>query len=1258
MTRTTPSDRIRRGIRTSLVAVAWLILLSAGADAQSAGAPTPLEKIIGEDGSIIAPPGTVGTFDPTGWTMTTDASGAPRFVRKESSTLLADPRDVNWDDRFGPPGVGGQVNAVAASGDEIFVAGRFRVAGTTIANNVVAFNTTTRTWHVLGTSETNGVGGPVYALSIFNGSLYVGGTFESAGGVRASGIARWDISRRRWSSLGGGVANVENTAIYPGHVYAIAVDSQSVFVGGLFLMADADTVGNLARWDVASQSWSAACKSDVNRTNGIIHALELDGRSLYVGGEFTLVADIVASRIAKWDLANNTWSSLGAGVDGTVYAIEQHAGRIVVGGLFDSSGTTPARHIAQWDGSRWQPVGPGLDAAVRALHSDGGSLYVGGAFTSAASGSVALNGVARWSGEGFLPVGLGVGGDTTPVVRSLVTSNGSLYAAGTFSAAGIAAAYGIAQWDTVWSALGRPPALVRHGADEAVHAVAIDGDNVYVGGDFSVAGGVRANRVARWSRSSGQWFALGSGIDGAGALVRSLALGGNNDLYVGGIFNGAGGVRSPGIVRWDGTRWSSVGGGVSGVAPFVFVLHRSGTNLYVGGAFDSAGGIRSPRIATWSTTGASWSTAGGGITGDTSYTYVSAIAENRGLWVGGEFTWTGDTRVNRLAYLSGGQWQAVGSSGRYGVNAPVSAIASSGDTMIVGGAFTSAGGSPLRHLARVRIASDGSTEWLSDALFPDGPVRALSRVGREIVVAGEFTHVGSGAFNRIARLDLDTRTWRGYDAGINGSVFAVDAIDDEVYAGGSFSSAGGARTANVAQWKRNAWSSMGSDPSIGINDTVFALAVRGTDVFVGGRFRTAGGLRTNGIALWDGSRWMAVGGGVGGVEPTVRALAVAQNGDLYAGGSFSTAGGDTVNGVARWDGARWSALGTGVSGFGGNRALVNAVAIGDDAVYVGGRIGRAGGIPVRNVARWTPSSSSWSALGTGVDGGLGALVNALVVHNGLLVAAGRFDSAGALRSPGVAGWNGTEWQPMGSVKLEGRALASRGVDLILATGGIERVTIPPASSFLRSAHYLLRWNGADWTTLDSGGGVIYSLALDDFGSIYAGGWFSSIGMIAANGVAQWSGGWTAMGSGLVGVDHMGEFTIGTAFALATLGGSVYAGGNFIIAGQKPSYYFARWGAPVSSAPPVDDVVLARITGIDVHCSPNPVDRGATLRIDAAAPVAIVRLFDMLGQERLRLAPSAGERVVDMVIGRHLDAGAYLVRVETEEGVGTGRIVVR
>ena len=63
----------------------------------------------------------------------------------------------------------------------------------------------------------------------------------------------------------------------------------------------------------------------------------------------------------------------------------------------------------------------------------------------------------------------------------------------------------IAKWDgSRWSALGS-------GVNFGVYAIAISDSDVYVGGDFTTAGGISANHIAKWNGST--WFPMGSGVN-------------------------------------------------------------------------------------------------------------------------------------------------------------------------------------------------------------------------------------------------------------------------------------------------------------------------------------------------------------------------------------------------------------------------------------------------------------------------------------------------------------------------------------------------------------------------------------------------------------------------------------------------------------------------------------------------------------------------------------------------------------------------
>src|SRR5262249_16277968 len=131
------------------------------------------------------------------------------------------------------------------------------------------------------------------------------------------------------------------------------------------------------------------------------------------------------------------------------------------------------------------------------------------------------------------------------------------------------------------------------------------GPALYAGGLFAIAGGVVVNYIAKWDGTS--WSALGRGMGGEfDPLVEALTVyddGRGPALYAGGVFAVAGGVPVGRIAKWDGTSWSALGRGMTGLNPFVEALtvYNDGTGpaLYAGGVFTMAGEVPANRIAKW-----------------------------------------------------------------------------------------------------------------------------------------------------------------------------------------------------------------------------------------------------------------------------------------------------------------------------------------------------------------------------------------------------------------------------------------------------------------------------------------------------------------------------------------------------------------------------------------------------------------------------------------------------------------------------------
>jgi Ca2+-binding RTX toxin-like protein len=308
-------------------------------------------------------------------------------------------------------------------------------------------------------------------------------------------------------------------------------------------------------------------------------------------------------------------------------------------------------------------------------------------------------GIRKWDGSNWSPLG-GMDGS----VSALALSGDRLIAGGNFTTTGGVSANNIAVWDgSSWSPLGS-------GTDNSVSALALSGDRLYAGGDFTAAGGVSANRIAMWDGSS--WSPLGSGTDNS---VWALALSGDR-LYAGGCFPTAGGVSANSIAMWDGSSWSPLS---SGVSQWVLDLAPNGNQLYADGCFDSAGGVSANNIAAWD--GSNWSAVGDGSMSAVTALLLGSRCANAPndsqLYAAGYFTAANGAGESSIAAWDGSNWSPVGS----GLDGDVSALAWGGTDLYATGWFSTVGGVSANHIA----AWDGRS-WSALGSGLDGSVSALA----------------------------------------------------------------------------------------------------------------------------------------------------------------------------------------------------------------------------------------------------------------------------------------------------------------------------------------------------------------------------------------------------------------------------------------------------------------------------------------------------------------------------------------------------
>src|SRR6266852_4186326 len=462
------------------------------------------------------------------------------------------------------------------------------------------------------------------------------------------------------------------------------------------------------------------------------------------------------------------------------------------------------------------------------------------------------------------------------------------------------------------------------GASDPLDALTVFDDGtgpaLYAGGEFTTAGGVVVNNIAKWEGR--QWSALGGGTNMPVYALTVFDDGAGPALYAGGIFSGAGDVAATKIAKWNGTQWSALGTGIHG--PYVNALavfdDGTGPALYAGGEFIIAGDIAANRIAKWD--GTRWSVLGSGVNSSIRALMVFGDGSGPALYAGGDFTAAGGVAAHHLAKWAGTQWSAIGS----GVNFAVSVLRvfdnGTGPALYAGGEFTTADAIAANYIAKwdgMQWSAIGSGSGMSQLLsaltvFDNG-------TGPALYAGGNFSAAGSAAANYVAR--WDGIQWSALGSGVIGQfpyVSALTVFDDgsgsALYAGGGFTRAGGVVVNSIAKWNGTQWSALGSGVSASVNALTVFDDGSGSALYVGGGFSHIGGERFNFIAKWDGTQWSHLGSGMNGEFPSVLALTVFDDGSapaLYAGGGFTTAGGVAANYVAKWDGAQWSMLGSGMN---------------------------------------------------------------------------------------------------------------------------------------------------------------------------------------------------------------------------------------------------------------------------------------------------------------------------------------------------------
>lgn len=198
-------------------------------------------------------------------------------------------------------GVDGEVLELFAdnTAGKLYVGGRYKTADSSFTANNIAYVTEVSgvyQWHQMGA----GVNGDVNAIAVHGSDVFVAGSFDTAGGIVAWNVAKWNGTS--WSAAGCLNGTVKDLIVYKGDLYAC----------GQFVLCPSSAGVNFAKWN--GSSWLP-----LSGVTGMVNTMQVIDTTLFLGGNFTHSSG--AKNIVKWTQGVG-FSAIGSNLNNEVTDIE------------------------------------------------------------------------------------------------------------------------------------------------------------------------------------------------------------------------------------------------------------------------------------------------------------------------------------------------------------------------------------------------------------------------------------------------------------------------------------------------------------------------------------------------------------------------------------------------------------------------------------------------------------------------------------------------------------------------------------------------------------------------------------------------------------------------------------------------------------------------------------------------------------------------------------------------------------------------
>lgn len=1003
--------------------------------------------------------------------------------------------------------------------------------------------------------------GTVNAIVQDSTSIYIGGTFSTVG-YKSAGVAL--INSEGKNSIG-------FPSISTGVTVSISDGNGGWYIGGNFTYQGKNDLIHI----LSDNSLDVNFTFSPN-TSSVVHAILFDGNTLFVGGDFTQLNGqnirYLASINPLTGIVNANWNP---NPNAKVSTIKKDGNTLYIGGTFSKIGDRTQNHFAAINVNTAQLIQSiSTEREVYIINQDENSIYVGGRFATE-TGFTGENGFYTGRGSilttasdipeanfpqfgSILPNAIGSGSRV-----SIPDGSGGWYIGGFFTYLSYSNLIHVLSDNTIDSNFSPNPSW-------SVNDLVLDGDNLFVGGEFSEIGGQNISYLALLNATNGSVNTNWN--PNPNNLIFTISKDGNK-LYAGGNFTSLGGKENKYFAVVD-TTTGAVIPSISTTGK-VNVIKHDNDNIYVGGDFTGDCGYYTgdcallpinvdipiaefPKLVGITLTTISDGNGGWYIGGNFDYqnknnlihilpdysvddlfapnpnsVVRSLLLDGTSLIVGGSFTNVSGVNINNLAKINAITGQ-VDISWNPNPNSYVEVIAKIGNSYYIAGAFSLVASVPRNYLAGIDSLMGTLLPWNPN---PNSTVTDIKVSGNELIVGGGFTTIGGQSRNRLAIIDLATGTPTAWNPNVNGTVNTILLNGTTVFAGGGFTTVGGQTRNRIAEIDLITGLATSLNPNS--NGTINDLTMIGTTLVIGGNFSTIGGQTRNNLAALntsDGSllAWNPNSNG------TINAIDTDGN-NLCLTGNFSTLKAETRNRFLTI--SKSSNL---ISSLNlAPNSSVNAIELNGTKMYIGGGFSTIAGQSRSRIAEIdinTQLATSWNP-------NANTTVNCIKLVGSTVYVGGEFNSIGGQARKHLAAidstnGNASSWNPAPNNPVYGISYDGSKLNILGAFTLMKTVSRNKLLAISKTTGLITDWN----PNPNSNGGAIEAIEVNGQ-TAYVSGNFTQIGGQQRNKIAEID---LITGSATGWNPNPNNYVYNIRF----INGLVYVGGSFTSIGGQTRNYLA------------------------------------------------------------------------------------------------------